>query len=138
MGRACSSPGGTPDSAWGTRSPTHSGPAHVGPCSPQSRSQRQASLGVSHVHAVVWGCQSRELHCRVLTQHGSCSLAQPRPPLFPVTGAGAWDGHCTCLVSAPRGLSTTQVKLVCRCCLLKELKCRSRCRAHAKPCSSSL
>lgn len=99
---------------------------------------RQASLKVSHVNAVLWGCQSRELHCRVFTQHRSCCPSQPRPPLFPVAGASAEDGHRTSLVSTPRGLSNTQVKLVCRCWLSKELKCRSRCRAHPEPCTSSL
>lgn len=32
------------------------------------------------MNAVLWGCQSRELHCRALTQHGSCSPISAQAP----------------------------------------------------------
>lgn len=138
MGRAGASQGSAPDSAWGTRSPTHSGASTCGamqspkqvtetglrggvtcPCSGAGLSEQGAALEGAHPARVA-------------------PPPQPSPAFLPVTGASAGDGHRTSLVSTPRGLSTTQVKLVCRCRVSKELKCRSRCRATPEPCGSSL
>lgn len=138
MGRAGSSSGSAPDLAWGTRSLIHSGVSTCGAMQSPKQSQSQASL---ECHLCVQWCgavRARSCTAGCSPSTGIAPLSQPRPPLFPVTGASAGDGHRTSLVSTPRGLSTTQVKLVCRCWLLKELKCRSRCRTILEPCGSSL
>lgn len=138
MGRAGSSPGSTPDSAWATRSPTCSGASACGAMqSPKQVTETGFPGGVTYACS---GVGLSEQGAARQGAHPARELlpSQPRPPLFPGTGASPGVGHRTSLVSTPRGLSTTQVKLVCRCWLSKELKCRSRRRANPEPCSSSL
>lgn len=72
-------------------------------------------------------------HTVGLTLVTSSARSQPISPPSLLEGA-----HFSSLTSTPKGLSSTQVKLVLRSWKLKDLKCRSRRRVTSEPRSSSL